>query len=992
MFRFGKFELCDETYELRRDGEPVSAEKKPIDIVLTLVRQRDRVVSRAELLSAVWPGVSVGPRVVDTAVYVARKTLGDDPDSPTMIKTVRGRGYRWIAPIVESRDVAQGGRTPLGADVPILGRNAEVVTFENALSLAASGSGSCLVFTGEPGIGKSRLLEELSSIATRLQAVVARSHCSPIPGMPALWPVRQILSALETSGDPGLEVVAPRCPELSVLLNGRTTSDFSTDRAPEDQKATQLQTFASLATYVGNSMVPVVVLVDDVQWADQTSMHVLSLLAEWARRLPLVLVMAGRDGLSSDGAGNLDLLQSASTRMSRLEPLGLAEVRDYLSTVWRRDPATDEVSRFERLSGGNPLFLSLSFSCSSSDLPESVRAAALRHAGQLDVASLEAVRDCAAAGNRVDIELMAEVMAVSTAELLETLAPSLQSGLMRSEGSRAVRFRHSLVRDVLYEELSVPRRRALHARLGLALLERIKQGRSECWDEAGFHLATSGDTSLGRSAVFCLGVAASVAYQCLALEDAVSRAETALDLADGSLPVPDEMVCNLMLVRGSALAALGSGQAIEELRRALSIAISLERPDMIARVAFAVAPGLLSVQAGVWDPLTAGLLEEALRALPSGETEWTPLVEARLAQSLYWGPGTGSQRESLVASALKGVESSSDGFRESLVRASSSAALYSPESLGDRLAVPRPQLGENASALEVDTAFLLGMIRISSFLESGDADGVERELGWFAATLERWPSTPAKWYLGLYEAMVLLQRGELDGALESVRRAAVLGESVGDANAGLAVGAIALSVRYLRGEFGGLDDLIGDFAARFPRIPHWRGPQVLFRLKSGDVDGATSLASVVVAESRQWPRNATWLAGVGLLAEAVAELGVEAWSTELVDLLAPFAGRLCVVGYGVSTWGTVDRILGRLELGLRRPAEAVAHFESAVKIEGNARLRPWKALSMGSLALALRARGRARDLEKAEHARAESQMLAKEFGMSLSAVRWSGTR
>jgi hypothetical protein len=240
--------------------------------------------------------------------------------------------------------------------------------------------------------------------------------------------------------------------------------------------------------------------------------------------------------------------------------------------------------------------------------------------------------------------------------------------------------------------------------------------------------------------------------------------------------------------------------------------------------------------------------------------------------------------------------------------------------------------------------------------------------------------------------MVLLQRGELDGALESVRRAAVLGESVGDANAGLAVGAIALSVRYLRGEFGGLDDLIGDFAARFPRIPHWRGPQVLFRLKSGDVDGATSLASVVVAESRQWPRNATWLAGVGLLAEAVAELGVEAWSTELVDLLAPFAGRLCVVGYGVSTWGTVDRILGRLELGLRRPAEAVAHFESAVKIEGNARLRPWKALSMGSLALALRARGRARDLEKAEHARAESQMLAKEFGMSLSAVRWSGTR
>jgi TolB-like protein/DNA-binding winged helix-turn-helix (wHTH) protein len=99
IFRFDGYELDSARYELRRAGAPVALEPKVLDVLLHLVRQRERLVTKEELLREVWPGVHVSESTLTRAVSLARAALGESAAEPRAIETVPGRGYRWKAPI-----------------------------------------------------------------------------------------------------------------------------------------------------------------------------------------------------------------------------------------------------------------------------------------------------------------------------------------------------------------------------------------------------------------------------------------------------------------------------------------------------------------------------------------------------------------------------------------------------------------------------------------------------------------------------------------------------------------------------------------------------------------------------------------------------------------------------------------------------------------------------------------------------------------------------
>jgi TolB-like protein/DNA-binding winged helix-turn-helix (wHTH) protein/Tfp pilus assembly protein PilF len=99
IFRFEDCELDSGRYELRRKGEPVALEPKTLDVLLHLAEQRNRLVSKQELLDAVWPGVTVTESTLTRAVSLARAAIGDSAQEPRVIETVAGRGYRWKAPV-----------------------------------------------------------------------------------------------------------------------------------------------------------------------------------------------------------------------------------------------------------------------------------------------------------------------------------------------------------------------------------------------------------------------------------------------------------------------------------------------------------------------------------------------------------------------------------------------------------------------------------------------------------------------------------------------------------------------------------------------------------------------------------------------------------------------------------------------------------------------------------------------------------------------------
>jgi DNA-binding winged helix-turn-helix (wHTH) protein len=99
MYVFGAYTLDTQRYELRRAGEPLPLEPKVFDVLTYLVQQCDRLVSKDELLAQVWCGANVGEAALVRCIVAARKAIGDRPETPRIIQTVRGRGYRFVAPV-----------------------------------------------------------------------------------------------------------------------------------------------------------------------------------------------------------------------------------------------------------------------------------------------------------------------------------------------------------------------------------------------------------------------------------------------------------------------------------------------------------------------------------------------------------------------------------------------------------------------------------------------------------------------------------------------------------------------------------------------------------------------------------------------------------------------------------------------------------------------------------------------------------------------------
>jgi len=112
IYVFGAYTLDTQRYELRRGGEPLPLEPKVFDVLTYLVQHCDRLVSKDELLEQVWCGASVGEAALVRCIVAARKAIGDRPETPPIIQTVRSRGYRFVAPVTIAAPATARGAGP----------------------------------------------------------------------------------------------------------------------------------------------------------------------------------------------------------------------------------------------------------------------------------------------------------------------------------------------------------------------------------------------------------------------------------------------------------------------------------------------------------------------------------------------------------------------------------------------------------------------------------------------------------------------------------------------------------------------------------------------------------------------------------------------------------------------------------------------------------------------------------------------------------------
>jgi DNA-binding SARP family transcriptional activator/tetratricopeptide (TPR) repeat protein len=463
-----------------------------------------------------------------------------------------------------------------------VGRDAELAEVRAAFAEAAGGVARVVVIEGDPGIGKTRLAEELSVEAAAAGALVRWGRAFEGGAAPAFWPWLPPLRALVEACPPAS---GPLPAELAVLV---APADPQESPAPVAELARFSLFEAVVALLVDQARrQPVVLVLDDLQWADVAS---LELLAATVARLPdaaVLIAVTVRELEVGRRDAVVDTLADLSRRLGtrRLRLRGLSDTGTEALVAQTAGVVVDATTAaaIHARAEGNPFFttelarlVAGGDELPSSDVPSGVRDVVRQRLAHLPAETLDLLGVAAVIGRDLDLGLVSLAAGNELDESLDALEPALVQRLLVADPDQygQLRFAHALVREVLVEDLSPLRRARLHLRVADALDER-----DDLAEIVAEHLWNAVAIGVGARAAEALERASHVAARRMAYDSARGMLERAVQLrraTGGSAPEAREAelatVVRLVAVIGVAggyTAVLGSpliarGKALAE--------------------------------------------------------------------------------------------------------------------------------------------------------------------------------------------------------------------------------------------------------------------------------------------------------------------------------------------------------------------------------------------------------------------------------------------
>jgi Protein kinase domain/AAA ATPase domain len=813
----------------------------------------------------------------------------------------------------------------------LVGRRDTMAALTGALDDTLAGRARVVALAGEPGIGKTACAEQLAAVAARRGCAVVWGACSEEEGAPAYWPWRR---ALREAG-----------ADLPALFAGTAGAEDSPDEA-------RFRRFEAVTALLGDTAAerPLVVVLEDLHWADRSSLQLLVHVARELRERPVLVLFTHRP----HGEPLRDVLGqlagAASFGALELDGLDAEAVAQLARAVGGEAPAPAVAARLLERTRGNPLYVSeLVRAVAAGDgaeLPAGLRAIIAARAAALPPETHALLELAAVAGTAFPLRVVARAAGREPAELVDTLEPALRSGLLAPSGAAGYRFAHAITREVLYETQPDRGRAELHRRLAEVLAARREREPDRPAAEVAHHAVMAARSGLDAAAALRWSQeAAEEARAVLAYAEAALHLDRALEAVElGELGTADERLA-LLLQTAAAHAEAGElGAAQVRYAQAAALARRLGDSATFARAALGYAE---FQHYGVVDEEALALLEEARATLPPDAGVLLAQVLGRLGVRL--DPTTAQERrEALLDEAIALARALDDRAALARLLALSPLVNWRPERSAQRDADAAEVLvlGDREAALWAHI-----VLHCDRFAE-GDIAGADREL----AAYDRLAGELRQHYYRWYGMVLAATRAVFDGRLEAGR--ALAAEAVAenrehedDSEQEWVVQQLLLA-RLAGGEVP-LDGL-REFAARYPGLPVWRALLAVGEWTAGDPDAARAACEECAPRGpAALPADADRACTLTLLADVSVSLGELRHAAELRAHLEPHAARNVLTDRSWAAWGAAARPLGRLAAALGDTDGAATHFERAIELHRRWGSRPWLAVTIRDYAGAL---------------------------------------
>jgi DNA-binding winged helix-turn-helix (wHTH) protein/tetratricopeptide (TPR) repeat protein len=963
---------------LWQNGQRISLPPKAFLLLDYLSRNSGRLVPKDELLDAVWPGTFVGDAVLKVNIRQIRDLAGDDARAPWLIETVHRRGYRMMVPLPRQAPAMAPGGVSGGAAGPLVGRAQALAQLQQAWSAAIAGSRQIVFVTGEPGIGKTALVEAfLAEVASGSTAAsIGQGYCVDDYGASeAYMPVLDALEdLLRCDGGAGFGACLRRCAptwvaRLPGLLDG--AGNLSPATAFGASREMMLREIAT-ALEIASAGQPMILLLEDLHWSDPSTATLLAFLGQ--RRQPARLLVIGTlrpVDLIVAGHPLREVKQTLLTRHQCSEiPLWYLECDDIRAYLERRLGREAEVPLAEvvlRRTSGNPLFVvsvvehlvarglledrgegvGVSAAAAAEFVPESVRGAIERRLDGLDAADYAILEAAGIAGVEFHSAAVASALSLPFAEIeagCEKL--SRRGDIIRGNGaatfadgtlSGRYEFVHALYQNVLYDRTSPARRMEMHRRLG-AWAEAHAAGPSEL----AHHFARCGSDGHSRRAIEFAVAAARRATSVFAYEEAVAQHAAALRVAESLVERDARLEAEMRVALGESLHRAGHVAAAEAaFLQGAAEARALAEPVLLARAATGIGHGYQRI--GEADPQLIELLEAALAAFGDAEHPAKALVLAHLDYALSSVPGAITRRSGLAPQALAMARRVGDLDTRIWVLQYTRWAFRGPQSTREWQEGVAEIESLLPQVLDAEQDGILRHVLVTDLLELGE---VERARAALQELVERVTLAQIPWLLWLVwrlRTALALFEGRLDEAEALIDETLHHGQATDHPNVLQMYGAQSTLLAIERGQFDEVGQLVDAAIAENPAVPTWRSVAAFIAAERGRLDAASEQLEILAADDfGNVPQDTAWLLAMCFAAVAVERLGDAERGRRLHDLLAPYCDRCTGMSSTVLSLGHPERYVG-LAGAAAGMSCAARHLENAHRANRRMGAAPWAA-------------------------------------------------